>query len=406
MERFSFEQFAFATHQKTTRHTHPPRTPDRQLFLKEPAIHSIKDIARAANVSIATVSRVINNSGYASRAARDRVMAVIKETGFSPNVQAINLVKKRSNIVGLLIPQIDNAFFARIIIEVEQELRRRGYNVMLCHTAEDEELEKSFLDILASQRVAGILATPVGINSAHYRQVVKNTPTVILARHFANLATSWVDLDNCGASYNIIRHLAEQGNRRILILSNAVRLSTNVDRLRGARQAARDFHLPKNGLTVTNTGLSFDEAYESVMRLFENGKRADTTAVYAFYTVQALAAMKALGTLGIAIPEQVALVSFNDMADSPYSGIISKALTGNRHPTREMCQKAIELLFAQIEGRGRGEEKPPREQVTFPPSLAERESSLCRRDTVDKGHHPAKSEKNRGRLPKRRKTDD
>lgn len=348
---------------------------------EEPAIGSIKDIAREAGVSIATVSRIVNNNGYASPETRARVLAAVKKHGYSPNLQAINLLKGRSDVVGLIVPQIDNAFFIQIIIEVEGELRRRGYNVMLCHTGEDEELEGKFLEHLSAQRVAGIIATPVGVNSAHYRPMVRHIPTVIIARHFRDLAVSRVDLDNYGASYNVVRHLAEQNHRRIMILYNEERGSTNVDRLQGVRDAARDGGLGRRGLEIVSTGLRFEEAHAELLSVFRRNTGA--TAVFALYLVQAIAAMRALAELGISVPEEMALTSFNDMGESPYSGLMTKQLTGNRHPTREICLKAVDFLLDQIREREKGGALPPIQHAIYPLELMVKESSLHRRPDRD-----------------------
>lgn len=309
-------------------------------------------------------------------------MSIIEKSGYRPNLQAINLLKGRSNLIGLLVPQIDNAFFVRVIAETEGELRRRGYNVMLCHTNEDEETERNFLDILSAQRVAGLIASPVGINSAGYKAIVRNIPTVILARHFANLPVSWVDLDNYGASYNLVRHLLEQGNRRIAIISSESGLSSVVDRLQGARDACGEFGLGADDVHVINSGLLFEDAYAATLAFMR--KRRDITAIYSLHTMPALGALKALDELGVKVPEQVSLAAFNGMDDSPYSSLFSRPLTGNRHPTRQMCHKAIELLLRQIEAREKSSAPSPFEHIVFPLELVERESSQCQRKTQAK----------------------
>lgn len=334
---------------------------------------SIKDIARLSGVSPATVSRIINNSGYASEDARKRVMEVVQKCNYQPNAQARSLVTQKSKQIGLLVPQIDNTFFIRVITETGRLLRMKGYNILLCHTDENEQIERNFLDILLAQRVAGIIAAPVGIHHTAYDNVIKQIPTVFLSRHFKNYESNWVDLDNYGASYNIMSSLIKSGNKKIVVLSHERKTSSIEDRLEGMWEACRDFNLSKDDIHIINSGISIDDAYQKIAGFWETTQ--DVTAVYALHTMPALGAMKALMERGYKIPEDVSLAAFNGMEDSQYSSLFSVSLTGNRHPTKEMCEKAIGILLNSMDEFKKNGKMQSVEQIVYPLELIVKESS-------------------------------
>lgn len=338
---------------------------------------SIVDIARLSGVSTATVSRIINNSGYVSEETRRRVMEVIKQYNYKPNALAKGLVTKKSNLIGLLVPQIDNPFFIRVIIAIESGLRSKGYNVLLCHSNESEENEERFLDILSEQRAAGIIAAPVGTRYEHYDQIAKLIPTVFLTRHFKTHSSNWVDMDNYGSSYNIMKHLIGNGNRKIAVLRHHTEISSIWDRLDGMWAACRDFGLPKENVFLIDAGISFDYAREKVLEFLD--QHPDVTAIYSLYTMPALGAMKALATKGLRVPEDVSVAAFNGMEDSEYRSLFAIPLTGNHHPTEEMCEKAIEMLLHNIKGLEETGAVPEQESCLFPMNLIVEASSNFQR---------------------------
>ena len=235
---------------------------------------------------------------------------------------------------------------------------------MLCHSNENEENERRFLDVLSSQRADGIIAAPVGVHFEHYEQIVKVIPTVFLTRHFKRNGTNWVDMDNYGSSYNIMSHLLRNGNRKVAVLRHESRISSIIDRMEGMWDACRDFGIPRENIHLINTGIDIDDACKKVMDFLEEG--TEITAIYSLYTMPALGAIKALTTTGRRVPDDVSVAAFNGMDDAQYRSLLATPLTGNLHPTEKMCKKAIDMLLHTIEIYEATGVMPDSEEALFP----------------------------------------
>src|SRR5262245_44135061 len=206
---------------------------------------TIHDVAQRAGVSPITVSRVINNSGYASQETRERVVAAVAELGYVPNRLARSLRSKRTHTLALVLTDITNPFFTTIARGVEDTASDAGYTVIFCNTDESENEEQKYLQVLLQQQVDGILLLPARSGSESIDLIQKqHTPVVVLDRRLpSDVEVDTVRCENEAGAYQLVRLLIELGHRQIALLSGPLGVSTAEDRLAGYRRAITEADL-------------------------------------------------------------------------------------------------------------------------------------------------------------------
>ena len=328
-----------------------------------PTIH---DVAKRAGVAPITVSRVINNSGYASVETRRRVEEAAAELGYVPNRMASGLRTKRSNTVALVLTDITNPFFTTVARGVEDAASEAGYTVTYCNTDENAEKEKRYLDLLIQQQVDGILLVPAHGTADMVDYVQKHgTPVVVLDRRLPEVKSDVVRCDSEGGAYQLIRLLLELGHRRIALLGGPEGASTADDRKAGYRRA-----MVEAGHDVADLELcgSFTQASGFEMAKQAVAKTPRPTALFAANNFIAIGALKALLDSNLSVPEEMALVGFDDL---PPALVTFPFLTIAAQPAYEMAQKGAELLLARIAG----EEPEGYQEIVLPTELIVRRSS-------------------------------
>ena len=206
----------------------------------------MRDVAKKAEVSIATVSRVINGDGYASEAAKQRVLHAAAELAYKVDARARGLKLDRTNTVGLMIPDITNPFYSDLSNGVLTCAKELGYHVILSATDEDARVEREYLDLLMENRVDGILAVPTGANIQQWREAITlGTQIVLLDRRLEGLPDVDVVLvDNIKGSFDATKYLLGLGHRRIAILCGPMSTTTGKERLEGYRRAHQETNIP------------------------------------------------------------------------------------------------------------------------------------------------------------------
>jgi LacI family transcriptional regulator len=327
---------------------------------------TIHDVAKQAGVAPITVSRVINNSGYASAETRRRVEEAAAELGYVPNRMASGLRTKRSNSVALVLTDITNPFFTTVARGVEDAANEAGYTVTFCNSDENAEKEKRYLDLLIQQQVDGILLVPAHGTADMVEYVQKHgTPVVVLDRRLAEAKTDVVRCDSEGGAYQLIRLLLELGHSRIVLLGGPEGASTADDRKSGYRRAMAEAGHEMADLELCG---SFTQASGYEMAKEAIAQRPRPTALFAANNFIAIGALKALLDNDLAVPEDVALVGFDDL---PPALVTFPFLTVAAQPAYEMAQKGAELLLARIAG----EEPQAYQEVVLPTELIVRRSS-------------------------------
>ncbi len=327
---------------------------------------TIHDVAKLAGVAPITVSRVINNSGYASDETRRRVEKAAAELGYVPNRMASGLRTKRSNTFALVLTDITNPFFTTVARGVEDAASEAGYTVTFCNSDENAEKEKRYLDLLIQQQVDGILLVPAHGTADRVDYLQKHgTPVVVLDRRLAEVKSDVVRCDSEGGAYQLIRLLQELGHVRIALLGGPEGASTADDRKAGYRRA-----MAEAGHDVVDLELcgAFTQASGYEMANEAITKTPRPTALFAANNFIAIGAMKALLDSNLSVPEDMALVGFDDL---PPALVTFPFLTVASQPAYEMAQKGVKLLLARIGG----EEPEGYQEIVLPTELIVRRSS-------------------------------
>jgi DNA-binding LacI/PurR family transcriptional regulator len=310
-------------------------------------VATIKDVAARAQVSPSTVSRVLSNSPRISEETKRRVRKALEELNYQPNVFARGLVKNRAGSIGILIPPgmnefFQNPFFAEMMSGVSDVARREGFDTVLSTSAKDES---EVLDrMIRGRRVDGVLLLGSRRDDVAIRKVVtENFPAILLGRPEEDVPISFVNNDNRQAAYEATMHLIRLGHKRIGFLGGSFDLVVTMDRVTGYRQALLDSGMkPDASLEVSSVFLE-QGGYLGMMRLLALADRP--TAVLASDDVLAFGAMRAAAELGYRLPDELAIVGFNDIR---LAEIANPSLTSVRVHMHELGVAACELLIGQI----------------------------------------------------------
>jgi len=329
---------------------------------------TVRDVAKRANVSPITVSRVINQSGYFSEEARMRVEAAIDELGYVPNRLARSLRSKRTNVIALVLTDITNPFFTTLARSVEDAASDAGFMVIICNTDESEVEEQKNLHTLLQQQVDGILLVPACSTSASVDLIQKQkTPVVVLDRRMpAGTEVDIVRGDSEGGAYQLIQLLIGLGHKRIAVLSGPRDVSTAQDRVAGYQRAMCEADLEAAANLVYYGGFTQPYGYEMAQRALSANPRP--TALFATNNFIAIGCLKALQDAGLRVPEDIAIVSFDDL---PSTLITFPFFTVAAQPAYEMAKKATQLLLARLNG----EASAACQEIVLPTEIIVRQSS-------------------------------
>lgn len=314
----------------------------------------IKDIARMAGVSAATVSRVINQNGRYSRETEERVRAVIEREKYIPDVSAKGLRQNRTMVVGVIVPDITNPHFAGLVLSIEMRLFREGYSCMICNTTESGMLEKRHVESLAAQKVAGIILLS-GMNDY---PAISSIPVIYVDRPAAaiNAAESAetaagteaviIESDNEEGGYLVTKELISSGCRRIAILKSIAHDRNQSNRYHGYQRALREAGLEEDSaLCVNLPEVSMQAANAEMRGLIASGSRFD--AVVCTTDTLAAGAVIALREKNIRIPEDCMVTGFDD---TPFAAAIGPGITSVHQDVEKMAELSTELLLRVIRG--------------------------------------------------------
>jgi len=317
---------------------------------------TIRDVAERAGVAPITVSRVINNSGYVSEETRARVEAAIAELQYVPNSLARSLRFKRTDTLALVLTDITNPFWTTVARGVEDAASSQGFNVILCNTDESEEKQEEYLNVLLQKRVDGFLLVPARSTPEPIWQIQsQGVPVVVLDRRIPDVQVDIVRGDSEGGAYELTRLLISMGHRRIAMLAGPKEVSTAADRVAGYRRALREAGLPEDLELAYYGEYTQEGGYHLAQRAL--AATPPPTALFAANNFIAIGALRALREAGLRVPDDVSLVSFDEI---PPAFAIDPFLTVVCQPAYEMGQEATKLLLSRLSEEESGE---PREIV-------------------------------------------
>jgi LacI family transcriptional regulator, fructose operon transcriptional repressor len=303
---------------------------------------SIKDVASAAGVSTATVSRVLSNGLHVRPEVRERVMAAVDQLGYRPNLIARSLRAQQSSTIGLIVSDIRNPFFTSISRAVEDTAYEQGFSLFLCNTDEDPEKESIYLKLMRDESVAGVIFSPTRQTATNFSWTGIGFPIVVVDRSVTGSDVDIVLLDNVDAGYRLTTHLIENGYQNIAALCGDMS-TTGRERLAGYEKALREHGLSTSAEHVKYIQPKIEAGYAAALKMIDTTKMPD-----AFFTTNSLIAagvLQAIRERNLTIPDDVALVSFDE---TTWASLVQPPITLIAQPTYEIGRTATELLLQRI----------------------------------------------------------
>ena len=321
---------------------------------------TINDVALRAHVSIGTVSAVINNRSTVREKTRYKVQAAIRELGYHPSVSARLLGGKLQEsgvfkkAIGIIIKEMDNPFYAEVIVGARNLLSEHGYITFVCTSEGDYEKEGGILNSLQERYVNGAIIAPVLHEKAdlsHLFMLNQKHYPFVLFENVAGLQVNVVSVNNVRASQKAVGYLIDIGHEKIVHIAGPPYTQHTRDRVRGVERAFSHSHLIfSKEDNIVSAGALMEDGYAAGLRIFrERPDEKKPTAISCFNDLVAMGVLRALAELGLRVPEDVSVVGFDDI---PAAAFLSVPLTTIRVDQREMGRKATELLVNQLESEG------------------------------------------------------
>jgi LacI family transcriptional regulator len=306
----------------------------------------IREVADRSGVSISTVSRVISNGHHVSEDVRQRVMAAVDELGYQPSRVARRMRGRPSQVLGLVIGDIQNPFFTSLARAVEDVASQNGYAVFLCNSDEDVRKEKMYADLLVAEQVAGVVMSPTSETGTTCTRLIESgIPLVTVDRRLLDVPVPWVLVNNEQAAYELTSHLVADGHRRIGGLFGPMTMTTGRERYLGYARALEAHGLPVLPELV-RSGPPYQAEGCAFTRELMTGAEPPT-ALLAGTNLLAMGALLALRELKLRIPDDVGIAAFNVVPAMP---LLEPQLTRVAMPTYEMGRIAVEILLRLIGG--------------------------------------------------------
>lgn len=331
-----------------------------------------KEVARVLGVSTMTVSRALNNRPNVDPETRQRVVETASELGYIPNHIAKSLVLKKTNTIGVIVPEITHSFFPEVVRGIEEVSYERGYHLILCHSAENSIREKDAISTLSSEQVDGLListAQTVKDSTLYKTLIQRGLPLVFYDRCVKGIGASCVSINDEECATLITEHLINHGYRRIAHLSGPKRVLIGAARLQGYKNALAKHGIPVDPDLIVEAGLQEINGYRAMNELLSLPPEKRPRAVVAVNDPAAFGAMTAISEHSLSIPQDVAIVGFSDDIRAELMGT---PLTTIRQNAYEVGKQAIEKLIDLIEGRSTSVE-----EIIVPGELITRKSCGC-----------------------------
>ncbi len=309
---------------------------------------SIKDIAELSGVSVATVSRVINNNGSFSEETRKKVLKVIEETNYETNNVAKSLRMKKSNTIGILVPDISNSFFANVVQEIESYLFEKGYSTIICNTDRNEEKELAYLRTLESKMIDGLIVIS-GVREFGMKSMNKNIPLVCIDRKPKDgKNTILIESNHYQGGFIATEEMIAKGSKNIAIIIHRDFLSSSQERLNGYKDALRKNNIKfqeENVINITKKKnlTKTESTKEAVLEKFREGITYD--GIFALNDRLAIGAIHAALEIGLKIPEDIKIVGFDNDPISRYCyPALSTINQDNLSLAKQACNSLLNLI--------------------------------------------------------------
>jgi DNA-binding LacI/PurR family transcriptional regulator len=327
---------------------------------------TVHDVAARAGVSIATVSRALNDRARISADTRQRVLEVARELGYQPNDVARALVGMATRTIALLLPDITNPFFPELVKGVQILADERGHLLLLCHNADDEEKAVADIEMLRRKKIDGILLVAGALGAGGIAAATSGIPTVVLDRRIPGLTCDLVTVDHRAGARAAVEHLLSLGHRRIAHVTGPMDVVSGHERRAGWRDALVAAGIEPDPALVVEGDFQEDGGYEAARELLSRG---GFTAVFAANDLSAIGVLRGLIESGIRVPDDVSVMGFDGVHLAAYT---TPRLTTVAQPVFELGRRAAELLLDRV-AAGAPQQHP--ETVILGTSLVVRDST-------------------------------
>lgn len=305
---------------------------------------TIKDIAKEAGVSYATVSRALSEHRPIKDETREKVLEVCERMGYMTNYVARSMVKKETRVFGIIIPSIDNPFMAEMAYHIESIAREKDYSIMLCNSSYDLETEEKAFTLLLGRQVDGIMLFPVSSESyRNLKRYLASVPTVFVNDNLLSEPESYVATDNFEGTRLGVEYLVELGHRKILYFGRETDSTIHQLRAEGYQDACEKYDLEPMFVDCGSGTTTIENGYQMAMELFASPR--NYTAIMAGADTLALGVLQAADELHIQIPEELSLLGFDNIR---YAALPKINLSTIEQPKKAIAASAVEMLIEKI----------------------------------------------------------
>ncbi len=310
---------------------------------------TISDIAKKAGVSLATVSRVLNDSGYVKEETRERILEVIKELNYTPSAIARSLSKSKTNTLGVLVPDITNPFFGEVIKGISQIADESNLNIILCDTDDNKDKELKSLKMLTEQRIQGIIIMPTSVEddfNSEYLKTLENMgiPIVLVDGHVKYSSFSGVFVDNIKGSYDAVETLIKEGHEKIAIITGRMNSKPAKDRFIGYKKALMMNNIEMEDKYVFYGDYRQESGYKYTKEILEMEDRP--SAIFVSNNMMTLGCLKAIFEGNFKIPEDISIISFDRIDILDTLGLNVSYVNG---PSVELGKIGMKMLIESLD---------------------------------------------------------
>ncbi len=333
---------------------------------------TISDVARLANVSVATVSRVFSSKPHIREETQKRVLEAAKKLEYHPSRVARTLRVQSSQIIGLIISDIQNPFFTALVRAVEDQAYLHNLAIFLCNSDETSQKEELYIDLMLAEKVAGVIITPASESGSKiYKLVQAGVPVVAVDRSITDLDVDTVLLDNISAAFELVNFAIGQGHTRIGAILGSLEITTGRERYQGYKQALERAKLPIDP-DLVRLGIPRESlGYEFTQEFLHQKNRP--TAIFTGNNLLTVGALRAIHEAGLRIPEDISLFGFDDIQ---WTSLVTPPLTVVSQPIYQIGQKAVDLILEHI-----AKPEKPTSRLVFASRLEIRKSISSRIST-------------------------
>lgn len=313
---------------------------------------TIQEVAKEAGVSVATVSRVINNSEAVTNSTKEIVQSAIKRLNYKPNLIGRNLRRKETRLILILLPSISNPFYSTIVKGAEDVAHENGYNVLLCNTNSDINRERVYIELLRNKLADGLIFMASEVDKDELSGLTEKYPIVQCCEYKEGLSAYHVTIDNLSAAQKAVLHLIGLGHKRIGMISGKNEFVSTRQREAGYRKALEDSGIEFDLSLIKHGNYGFKSGLRAANQLLSVKEKP--TAIFAISDSMAVGAIRAVRESGLKVPSDIAVVGFDDIS---FAAMSEPPLTTISQPKYDLGCTAMEMLLKQIEGK----EKEPTE---------------------------------------------